>query len=337
MRAASAALMGARHAARSLLTNRPALIFPVPIPCRKFRLASVNHLRASENLEGIMRRADPPPPTSLEGQFLIAMPSLREGPFARSVVYMCAHRDDGAMGIVINQRAEEIDSASSWPSSTSCRKPRRSACRRAPKPCACCAAARSRRDAASSSIRATMASTIRRSRSATLPDRHARHPARDRRGDGPGGGGACARLRRLGLGAARERDPRQRLAHLSGRLRALFSTPISTANMTGRWRSSASTKNAVLRRRPRLRRGAGAPNRSAGTHPLVRFERFQGIRRHFRVGAAKFERRLLPGSASDDRNFRRASPTCATRRSFLRFCGRRRESDQLVRRLAGPI
>ena len=56
-----------------------------------------------------MRRADPPPPTSLEGQFLIAMPSLREGPFARSVVYMCAHRDDGAMGIVINHRAEEID------------------------------------------------------------------------------------------------------------------------------------------------------------------------------------------------------------------------------------
>ena len=56
-----------------------------------------------------MKRADSPPPTSLEGQFLIAMPSLREGPFARSVVYMCAHRDDGAMGIVINHRAEEIE------------------------------------------------------------------------------------------------------------------------------------------------------------------------------------------------------------------------------------
>lgn len=37
------------------------------------------------------------------------MPSLREGPFARSVVYMCAHRPDGAMGLVINRRAEEID------------------------------------------------------------------------------------------------------------------------------------------------------------------------------------------------------------------------------------
>jgi putative transcriptional regulator len=58
-----------------------------------------------------MRRADPPPATSLEGQFLIAMPALRDGPFARSVVYVCAHRDDGAMGLVINHRAEEIDFA----------------------------------------------------------------------------------------------------------------------------------------------------------------------------------------------------------------------------------
>ena len=65
--------------------------------------------RGREPIAAIMTRADAQPPTSLEGQFLIAMPSLREGPFARSVVYMCAHRDDGAMGIVINQRAEEID------------------------------------------------------------------------------------------------------------------------------------------------------------------------------------------------------------------------------------
>ena len=58
-----------------------------------------------------MKKADPPPPTSYEGQFLIAMPSLRDGPFARSVVYMCAHRDDGAMGLIINQRVDEIDFA----------------------------------------------------------------------------------------------------------------------------------------------------------------------------------------------------------------------------------
>lgn len=59
--------------------------------------------------EAGMKQADPPPPTSLEGQFLIAMPSLRDGPFARSVVYLCAHRVDGAMGLIINQRADEID------------------------------------------------------------------------------------------------------------------------------------------------------------------------------------------------------------------------------------
>ena len=58
-----------------------------------------------------MKRADPPPASSLEGQFLIAMPSLRDGPFARSVVYVCAHREDGAMGLIINQRADEIDFA----------------------------------------------------------------------------------------------------------------------------------------------------------------------------------------------------------------------------------
>jgi putative transcriptional regulator len=58
-----------------------------------------------------MRRADPPPATSFEGQFLIAMPALRDGPFARSVVYLCAHREDGAMGLIINQRADEIDFA----------------------------------------------------------------------------------------------------------------------------------------------------------------------------------------------------------------------------------
>jgi putative transcriptional regulator len=48
------------------------------------------------------------PPLSLEGQMLIAMPGLREGPFARSVVYLCAHREDGAMGIVVNQRSEDV-------------------------------------------------------------------------------------------------------------------------------------------------------------------------------------------------------------------------------------
>ena len=55
------------------------------------------------------RPAGAQPTTSFEGQFLIAMPKLREGPFARSVVYMCAHREDGAMGVVINQPSDAIN------------------------------------------------------------------------------------------------------------------------------------------------------------------------------------------------------------------------------------
>ena len=47
--------------------------------------------------------------TSLEGQMLIAMPTLRDGPFARAVVYLCAHRKDGAMGIIVNRPAGSID------------------------------------------------------------------------------------------------------------------------------------------------------------------------------------------------------------------------------------
>lgn len=45
----------------------------------------------------------------LDGQFLIAMPSMEDGRFARTVVYICAHSPDGAMGIVINQVAPQID------------------------------------------------------------------------------------------------------------------------------------------------------------------------------------------------------------------------------------
>ena len=39
----------------------------------------------------------------LDGQFLIAMPGMADGNFSRSVVYICAHSSDGAMGFIINQ------------------------------------------------------------------------------------------------------------------------------------------------------------------------------------------------------------------------------------------
>ncbi|MGD9543217.1 MAG: YqgE/AlgH family protein [Methylocystis sp.] len=41
----------------------------------------------------------------LDGQLLIAMPSMLDQRFARSVIYLCAHSEEGAMGIVVNQPA----------------------------------------------------------------------------------------------------------------------------------------------------------------------------------------------------------------------------------------
>lgn len=47
-------------------------------------------------------------PGFLDGQMLIAMPGMPDERFARSVIYMCAHSSEGAMGIVVNRRARNI-------------------------------------------------------------------------------------------------------------------------------------------------------------------------------------------------------------------------------------
>lgn len=43
----------------------------------------------------------------LDGHFLIAMPGMADENFARSVVYICAHSSEGAMGFIIN-RAQRL-------------------------------------------------------------------------------------------------------------------------------------------------------------------------------------------------------------------------------------
>ena len=47
----------------------------------------------------------------LDGQMLIAMPSMGDDRFARSVIYVCAHSTEGAMGIIVNQPAAHISFA----------------------------------------------------------------------------------------------------------------------------------------------------------------------------------------------------------------------------------
>ena len=44
----------------------------------------------------------------LDGQFLIAMPGMKDDRFARSVIYICAHSEDGAMGLIINQAQQML-------------------------------------------------------------------------------------------------------------------------------------------------------------------------------------------------------------------------------------
>jgi putative transcriptional regulator len=45
----------------------------------------------------------------LDGQMLIAMPAMGDERFSRSVIYICAHSSEGAMGIIVNQPAPNID------------------------------------------------------------------------------------------------------------------------------------------------------------------------------------------------------------------------------------
>lgn len=45
-----------------------------------------------------------------EGKLLLAMPGLNEGnAFDKSVIYICTHSDEGAMGVIINQSMPMID------------------------------------------------------------------------------------------------------------------------------------------------------------------------------------------------------------------------------------
>ncbi len=44
----------------------------------------------------------------LEGQMLIAMPGMMDPRFEKTVIYLCAHSENGAMGFVVNKQANDI-------------------------------------------------------------------------------------------------------------------------------------------------------------------------------------------------------------------------------------
>src|ERR687889_246263 len=48
-------------------------------------------------------------PGYLDGQILVAMPGMADERFARAVIYVCAHSAEGAMGIVLNRPASDLN------------------------------------------------------------------------------------------------------------------------------------------------------------------------------------------------------------------------------------
>ncbi len=46
--------------------------------------------------------------SNLCGQFLIAMPEMGDPRFEGSVIYLCAHSEEGAMGLIVNKPQPEI-------------------------------------------------------------------------------------------------------------------------------------------------------------------------------------------------------------------------------------
>lgn len=44
----------------------------------------------------------------LDGKLLIAMPGMGDNRFDKSLIYMCAHSEDGAMGLIINKPAADL-------------------------------------------------------------------------------------------------------------------------------------------------------------------------------------------------------------------------------------
>ncbi|MDJ1157863.1 YqgE/AlgH family protein [Chelatococcus sp. SYSU_G07232] len=44
----------------------------------------------------------------LDGQLLVAMPGMPDERFARTVIYLCAHSEEGAMGIIVNKPAPDL-------------------------------------------------------------------------------------------------------------------------------------------------------------------------------------------------------------------------------------
>jgi putative transcriptional regulator len=70
------------------------------------RWANLSRMKLPRGTSGKHR---PPGRGYLDGQMLIAMPAMLDERFARSLIYICAHSSEGAMGIVVNHPAPNVN------------------------------------------------------------------------------------------------------------------------------------------------------------------------------------------------------------------------------------
>lgn len=61
-----------------------------------------------QDTENDSRHPGAPTAANLAGRLLIAMPGMGDPRFEKTVIFMCAHSSDGAMGLVVNRPAEDI-------------------------------------------------------------------------------------------------------------------------------------------------------------------------------------------------------------------------------------
>ncbi len=72
--------------------------------CREARLS--RHLREPQRAPILERMQSES--SDFTSKLLIAMPGMSDPRFEKSVIYMCAHSDEGAMGLIVNKPAEDL-------------------------------------------------------------------------------------------------------------------------------------------------------------------------------------------------------------------------------------
>src|SRR5690242_13974941 len=92
------AYIGARRSASRCKTVAPACAAPI----RRRLQAGRPRPMSTASSEGSAAL------TSLAGQLLVAMPQMQDPRFARSVIYLCAHNEEGAMGLIVNKLLESL-------------------------------------------------------------------------------------------------------------------------------------------------------------------------------------------------------------------------------------